>query len=209
MERKIIWEHWIDPFRENEDEEGTDYEPNKSYQDDEEEELIGKIITKEKSTNKPLSVIMSPILGAVPVMAHSIPSKNFNFWVGHTNFDITPMEKQVIETCPGVETFDLLTRYRFRVGIGKVFDSPSVKVMIQEMLCPKQQELDPQIIEQIESTKKQLSDHKYWLIFVTPNGKMSQLTSDEFNDDFKASYMAYKNTCSKVSGILLTSWDQK
>lgn len=48
--------------------------------------------------------------------------KLFNFWMGHTNFDISKKIAQIIERTDGVETLDIFTRYRFRISIGKAFN---------------------------------------------------------------------------------------
>jgi hypothetical protein len=50
----------------------------------------------------------------------------FNFWIGHTNFDLSSKLSTIIEKTNGVETLDVFTRYRFRIGIGQLFNSSDV-----------------------------------------------------------------------------------
>ena len=68
----------------------------------------------------PIKVMATP-MGIIPVNENTASGKIFNFWVGHTNFNITKHLAGVIENIDGVETLDIFTRYRFRVGIGKAF----------------------------------------------------------------------------------------
>ena len=60
-------------------------------------------------------------------VTEKIPSgKIFNFWVGHTNFDITRNIQQVISSVTGVEILDVFTRYRFRIAVAKAFKDRNV-----------------------------------------------------------------------------------
>lgn len=113
---KIMWEKWIDPFGENLDE--TKWN---SYDDeilDENTEFFDEHL---KKYNKPVRVIASP-LGLIPYNEYTASSKIFNFWIGHTNFNISKDIASIIEEADGVELLDIFTRYRFRIGIGKCFD---------------------------------------------------------------------------------------
>jgi hypothetical protein len=65
-------------------------------------------------------------MGIVPINEYTASSKIFNFWTGHTNFSITPNIANIIESVDGVETLDIFTRYRFRIAIGKIFNSGEV-----------------------------------------------------------------------------------
>lgn len=113
--KKIIWEKWNDPFGENLDE--TKWHNYDDEDSDAEHDLIEQHLIKSQ---KPIKVIASP-MGLIPYNEHTASSKIFNFWVGHTNFDISKPIIDIIETCEGVELLDIFTRYRFRIGIGKCF----------------------------------------------------------------------------------------
>lgn len=125
----IVWEKWVDPFgQEMDDAKWTDYESNIDTIDgdtidgDEDEDLDDLILAR-----KEIRVISTP-MGLIPYNELTAPGKIFNFWVGHTNFNITPTISQLIENVPGVEILDIFTRYRFRIGIGKCFsDSETMK----------------------------------------------------------------------------------
>jgi hypothetical protein len=122
----ITWQKWVDPFG-RDDQEEHEYDPYiGDYDDidmdkniDEEHEKTGSILKSE------IRVIATP-MGIIPINDNTISSKIFNFWVGHTNFDISKRVVDIIEQTDGVETLDIFTRYRFRISVGKVFDDSSV-----------------------------------------------------------------------------------
>ena len=78
-------------------------------------------------------VISSP-MGIIPYNEYSAPSKIFNFWVGHANFDITEKIAKIIEQSRGVEILDVFTRYRFRIAIGKGFQDRDVMNVINNSI---------------------------------------------------------------------------
>ncbi len=115
----VVWEKWIDPFADNFDENRWN-----NY-DDEDGELDAQFELLDKNIKKPIKVIASP-MGIIPYNEHTAPSTIFNFWIGHTNFNISKQITNLIETIEGVELLDIFTRYRFRVGIGKCFNDRDV-----------------------------------------------------------------------------------
>lgn len=125
-EALIIWEKWMDPF-------GEDYEETKWMNYSNDDEIDGndeydynnEQINEIKLPEKPIRVIASP-LGLIPYNEYTASSKIFNFWIGHTNFNISTKVKEVIEETDGVEILDIFTRYRFRIAIGKCFENSEV-----------------------------------------------------------------------------------
>jgi hypothetical protein len=194
MPNEIIWEPWADPFQPHEDEIGYRDEEKTAYEEATEE--------RQEHPYKPIAVISSPTLGVVPVMPHAIPSKSFNFWIGHTNFSITEEVAYILEEAMGVETLDIISRYRFRIAIGKAFSSGEVKQNIVKLLCESSS-----LEENIHNLKSKLSsENKYWFIFVAPNGNMDYAVSEELDEDFKATFKVYEETRDKVNGTLIASW---
>ena len=59
---------------------------------------------------------------------------NFDCWMGHTNFDITPRIKDELNCIAGVEIMKICTRYRFFIGIGRMFDFSEVRKEIEDKL---------------------------------------------------------------------------
>ena len=57
----------------------------------------------------------------LPLTEQTMASKYFKFWVGHSNFKLTKEFYKIIGRHPGIETLDILTPYRFRIAVGKLF----------------------------------------------------------------------------------------
>lgn len=116
-ENLIVWQKWFDPFGEDED--------NHNFEDENDYDNADMF----NANNKPLKAIATP-MGIIPYTENTASGKIFNFWIGHTNFNISNDVVSTIENTEGVETLDVFTRYRFRIGIGKVFDESKVKTTI-------------------------------------------------------------------------------
>ena len=99
--------------------------------DDEDEDDENYLGLNEKEQSK----IISPIM---PLTAQAIEDismlSSFDCWIGHTNFDITPSVKNILDSTTGVEVLKVLSRYRFFIGIGKLFDFKEVRKNIEEEL---------------------------------------------------------------------------
>jgi hypothetical protein len=123
-ENMIVWEKWVDPYSQTvQDSIPTDEEEDleEEYLEDEEDvEEYGAVDKLGK-----FRAIATP-MGIIPINESTASGKIFNFWVGHTNFDVTNALALIIEETPGVETLDIFTRYRFRIGIGKAFHDSKV-----------------------------------------------------------------------------------
>jgi hypothetical protein len=132
QKHKIIWEKWKDPF-------GTDLEEdlsidNKDYdtEDYEEEDVKTEDILKNAKEVR-CKIILTPF-GAIPYNENTASSKIFNFWTGHTNFSITKPIAEIMEHTEGIESFDVFTRYRFRISVGKAFQDSVVMRSINKQI---------------------------------------------------------------------------
>jgi len=120
---KIGWIQWQNPYS------LTDQEKEDSWDEDSDLEYVDDYEESKPKNFPNVHVVITP-MGAVPLAEHSEPQKVFNLWMAHTNFDITTQIAKEVEKVPGVETLDIYSRYRMRVGIGKMFNSKGV---IQEI----------------------------------------------------------------------------
>lgn len=123
-ENLVIWEKWRDPF-------GTDEEVIQNLLDDDDQDDIeddDHIEAIEQPQIQPAQHIrvMATPMGIIPVTEYTASGKIFNFWTGHTNFDITEKIATIIEKIDGVESLDIFTRYRFRISVGKAFSDSIV-----------------------------------------------------------------------------------
>lgn len=79
--------------------------------------------------------IMSPFLPITNQLVDDVAMlSSFDCWIGHTNFDITPKIKNILNKIPGVEILKVCSRYRFFVGIGRMFDFKDVRQYIEDSL---------------------------------------------------------------------------
>jgi hypothetical protein len=133
-EKTIIWQKWKDPFGEKDDDIDLDDEYSNFYDDNDDAGDNGiKSHIEEIVNNKQIKVIATP-MGIVPINDNTASGKIFNFWIGHTNFDITKYIFKLIENTEGVETLDIFTRYRFRIAVGKAFNDSKVMQSIQDVV---------------------------------------------------------------------------
>ena len=58
--------------------------------------------------------------------------KELNLWIVHTRTDLSRSLYSKIDEIEGIETLDIFSRYRFRIGIGKLFDANKVKHAVQQ-----------------------------------------------------------------------------
>lgn len=122
----IVWEKWIDPFSsEDELQDFLQTEDEPEFTDDDSEKIPNPAPAQSPFQFQHFKAVATP-MGIVPINENTTSGKIFNFWVGHTNFNITKPIAEVIETTEGVETLDIFTRYRFRIGVGKAFDDSVV-----------------------------------------------------------------------------------
>lgn len=139
----IIWEKWYDPFGFDDEDQDTlqdeDKEYSNDYYDEEQEEEhqeedIKETNKKYNTEKKNIKVIATP-MGVIPINEHTASGKIFNFWVGHTNFNISTITANIIESSEGVETLDIFTRYRFRISVGKAFSDSKILREISSRIC--------------------------------------------------------------------------
>ena len=181
MKKKFAWEKWYNLL--DDEVESMRQEANEEPVSFGEEEMAdsfqGLIVPQQP-----------PPVGFVSaIMEQNQFINSFDFWVLHTNFDITENIKQVMESIPGVESITVLTRYRVKVGLTKsgLFNNTQVKQMIQNKIVGMDKNssikedylsdisFDTTTQEIIEQTKKDLSssDHKFWSFYIFPNGQLS------------------------------------
>jgi hypothetical protein len=108
---KIIWEKWNDPY-------GLDNETIIDYDNSDDEDYTNNNVKQNR--------ILVTNMGIIPYNEYTDCSKIFNFWIGHTNFNLSTRVVSLIAAVTGVETLDVFTRYRFRVSFGKAFNDSDI-----------------------------------------------------------------------------------
>lgn len=131
----IVWQKWRDPFGDDEDlsENLSDLDAAEYYADSPSDAVDEEAVEQDDLVvNRRRIRVMATPMGLIPFTEHTASGKIFNFWVGHTNFNITKSVTSIIEETKGVETLDIFTRYRFRIAIGKAFKDAEVMHTINE-----------------------------------------------------------------------------
>ena len=181
---KIAWENWdsdvleqeiIDNILESED-----------FEEEEAEDallFLGKI----------------PKLVTTPTGIYQLHDKmnilnQFDCWMGHTNFDLTKSVEKIIESVEGVELLSIIGRYRFFIGIGKLFNFSDVRRTIESILCDSLSDSYDDILEKdietnyrslsssITNLKLLVSEYKHWAIFIGSDGMVDYTMSNQDND---------------------------
>lgn len=71
----------------------------------------------------------------------------FDCWIGHTNFNITTSIKNKLNEVDGIEVLNVVSRYRFFIGIGKMFQFSDVRKDIEKTIISKGETLGSAIEE--------------------------------------------------------------
>jgi hypothetical protein len=77
--------------------------------------------------------IVQSVMVSLPesVISEAALTTAFDCWIGHANFNITEDIKDTVDEVEGVEMLKIYSRYRFFVGIGKMFDFKQVRKDIE------------------------------------------------------------------------------
>jgi len=93
---------------------------------------------EEEETYKEDEAYDASIVAPVPINSKMLEDvammTNFDCWLGHTNFDITPDIKRKLNKVGGIEVLKIISRYRFFIGVGKMFEFKSVRGAIEEQI---------------------------------------------------------------------------
>lgn len=202
--KKIAWEKWEDNIEENSSQKMLSQLFSEQNPDTEEEDVDINDIYSGFMAELP-TLVSSPA-GVYKLHDRMSPTKQFDCWMGYTNFDITEETKNKIESVPGVELLVVLTRYRFFIGVAKLFKFRDVRVSIEQFLCNNEKENlveDKKIQKEINTIKKSISKNEHWAIFVFPNGEIDYVSSNEKNDDKFLERLILYNEARVASGGLV------
>ena len=203
MTNKIAWEKWedidlprLDPIDEKEDMLFPDGEID--------EDLISQL---NFGPILPAPKMRTP-LGIFSIDDPLRPSKMFDCWIGHTNFDLTHEIAMKIEEVPGVEAFKIMSRYRFFIGIAQLFNFRDVRQDIQDIIGGESASINTmEDSEVIEVLKTQLMEFKRWAVFCSGDGFIDYIATNEDND--KEFELKLKDFRDHNNSIVITSDDHK
>ena len=206
--KKIAWENWKEKVDDSPPK--TINESNERTLESEEDDAIER--------NFLLSAMEVPRLIQTPLGIFNYedklrPSEKFDCWIGYTNFDITQDVSDTIESIDGVEALEVMSRYTFFLGIGKMFKFRDVRTAIEEAIFKeeywdKEEDIleDYDVMRSIELIKEQLSSEKHWAIFVSKDGEIDYAKSDNKNDQkYLDSLLFFEKTRELIGGFILKS----
>jgi|TARA_B100000085_G_C18540675_1_gene511781 hypothetical protein len=131
---EVYWEKWVDVYQEEIDEIDqalSEFEDLQDLEYDIDPEMMEKL---ESMANMPsIKTIMTPF-GMMPLTEQSLASNHFKFWVGHTNFKLLKKHSKIIGSVEGIESVDILTPYRFRISVAKLFVDRDAMAKVRKAL---------------------------------------------------------------------------
>ena len=133
MTRKVAWEKWWDGNQEEDILIG-----NFSKEDDEDSESE---TDSEPNSSLPTDMFFIPKKVNTPFGAYEAgdpmsPANMFDCWICHTNFPICEKEYKLInEQISGIGAFKVISKYRFFIGVEKLFDFSDVRREIENKIC--------------------------------------------------------------------------
>jgi len=188
--KKIAWENWGPDVLDEEIIEET--LNNEDFQDDEElaEEALMFLGRIPKLITTPSGIFQ--LHDKMNVL------NQFDCWMGHCTVEKT------MESIEGVEFLSVIGRYRFFLGIGRLFNFSDVRIEIEKTFCdnviaetePDLEASYTSLSDSIGSLKNLVSEYKHWAIFIGADGMVDYTITNEDNDqnylDMITEYEKYK-----------------
>lgn len=214
---QFVWEKWHSPVEEYQQSLLYGNETVREIDEDELAELIESGEYEEIQHKVPIIPIFPSII------EHNKFLESFDIWILHTNFDIDDGVQAIIAATGGVESLQVVTRYRAKLGFTKsgLFNNSEVKHSIQTNLLSHlsrstSQELshsvtadifpfDSEFQKKIANKKKDLDQTGHpWSIFVFPNGNLS-VSQHESTDEMMDNVQFLSQMKLVIGGYILCS----
>jgi hypothetical protein len=209
--KKIAWENWKEKVDDSppKNVSATDESPEQSTETEEEDAL-------EKSFLSAMEIprLVQTPLGIFHYEDKLKPSEKFDCWIGYTNFDITEDIKDKIECTEGVEALEIMSRYTFFLGVGKMFNFRDVRTLIEQAVINEDSDsfdeamflADESVRSSVEIIKEQLSSEKHWAIFISSDGVIDYAKTDNQNDEqYLQSLLIFEEIKQQFGGVILTN----
>ena len=200
MKRKIAWEKWDE-----------DLLLEEMFQDiplpdpvEGEEDLAEETMAFMQKIPK----LISTPLGIFQFHDKMNPLRQYDCWSGHTNFDITKGVQNSIEKTQGVELLVIVSRYRFFLGVGKLFNFRNVRSRIEKAVSTVREKslIDEDTQETVDLIKEIISTDKHWAIFISDNGEIDYTSTNLDDDDsFLEKMLLYKQKEKRLGGRIVTN----
>jgi|TARA_R110002012_G_scaffold280239_1_gene468713 hypothetical protein len=210
-EKKIAWESWNAKVQE-------------IQMDSEDLGILEDMMNAAQEEGLPEDIRFIPMRPRVlhtpygPTFLDSLlkPSDRWDCWLCYANFDVTQGVMATIENVEGVEALKAMGRYTFFVGIGKVFNVSQVRIGVENALNTSKnsfkhtqeeviEKTQPHLGERISLLKREISSSSYWTIFISPDGDVDHIMSDQLDENYLSDLGDLEELRSKFGGIILRS----
>lgn len=155
-------------------------------------------------------MVTNTVFGQYELSDSLHPYKEFQLWQADTNFKITKGDWKKLIDINGVEILVPITRYKFMVGVGKLFSFSNVRVDIEFALCQKHKIdiainhiEDNSLRARLIDIKSKIKNSNSWAIYVFPNGNIDYTTSDNF--DYAEKLQLYRESYLLSNGLFITN----
>jgi hypothetical protein len=136
MTRKVAWEKWWDN-----DQEDILVDDLQNQEDQEEEQAEGGVDFPNTGFAADMFFIPKKIntpFGQYEAGDPMSPASMFDCWVCHTNFPICEREYKIInDQIAGIGAFKVISKYRFFIGVEKLFNFSDVRREIENKICDR------------------------------------------------------------------------
>lgn len=196
MKRKISWTKFKLPQVNNSESLDDDDEDLNPWEE-KERGKYGQTVDRLESMISGNKMLQTP-LGSIHLDGSEESGRLFNVWAGHVNFNLTPQHYAAMEHIEGVEALQPISRYRFQLAIGYLFDEEEVKKQISDVLVGSLEKdvkdilrvyqlvnnpLPKKFLEKLYKTVESLKN-KHWAALVLPNSDIKLIVSDIVDDKF-------------------------
>src|SRR5574343_210642 len=223
LTRKIIWEpvHYYYNDQTGQLEDIKEELEEISFEKDVHEDINSKIY--EMLENK--SIAFNTPFGIYDVKDALVPTKHFDFWLSHTNFNVDSEVTEKLCKVDGVEVLKIISRYRFILAPGKAFSFSDVRKSIEEVLKigsknklkneERLSDIDFEMLESVLGDQENINDvieilkrlnnlKEGWVFYMFPNGNYEFCISSE-NENFNEKLKEYRKIYEKISGVFYTN----
>jgi len=177
MSRKIAWEKWCN-------EEPEDQVPmNDDFMEDITEDFAADF--NLNFTDAFLFQKINTPFGEFLPDDPMCPNNMFDCWVAHTNFPITQEISDIIDNqIEGIGAFKVMSKYRFFIGVERLFSFSDVRQQIQRVLCDEYDFVKLSVdnhsqMQELKETFGSIGENEKWAVFLGHDKKVRVLRMSE------------------------------
>ena len=137
---------------------------------------------------------------------------DLEYWIANCNFPITKQIVDILDNINGIELLKVVSKHRFVIGLGKMFNLTEVRKDIDKMVCGKtknQTELDrienTKVQNKVDELRTTLKTYRHWAIYVLPNGTIDYCASNELDTEFLEKVECFSESQFYSNGVLIHS----